>query len=76
MKYEQFYDLLLKHKGKVIGSLLGFIFSIFVIVVGFFNTIFIMLCILGGLFIGSKLDNKEDLVDILNRILPPNNKIH
>jgi len=72
---EQLYNILLKHKGKAIGGLLGFIFAVFVISIGFFRTIFMLLCITGGVYIGNKLDKKEDLRDILNKILPPSSRI-
>ena len=37
----------------------------------FFSSLFLMLCIGLGFFIGNKLDKKEDLLEWLDRLLPP-----
>ena len=38
---------------------------------GFFQALFLMICIGIGFFIGYKLDMKEDLLEWLDRLLPP-----
>ena len=50
-----------------IGLLIGVMF----LNLGFFPTIFLMICIGLGFFIGNKLDHNEDLMDFLDRLLPP-----
>lgn len=45
----------------------GFIVGVFtggaILLFGFFNTLFIVLCGLIGLFVGSRFDSKDDLVE-------------
>ncbi len=52
--------LLGEHRGKTIGILLGLLVSILFIFVGFFKTIFIIICIGLGYFIGKKLDENKN----------------
>ena len=63
---EQFHQ----HRGKVLGLLSGFLVSILLLTVGFIKTFFIVGCSLIGYFIGKRIDNHEDLRDIVDRILP------
>ena len=43
----------------------GFIAGGAILTIGFFNTIFICLCGVIGLFVGSRFDSKDDLVEKL-----------
>lgn len=40
-------------------------------ILGFWATLFVLLFVGGGFFIGYKIDRKEDLVEWLDRLLPP-----
>lgn len=71
MSKEQILEVLLKHYGKIIGIFLGLLVSILVISLGFIKTIFISLCVYIGYFIGNKVDKKENIWELLDRILPP-----
>lgn len=50
-----------EHRGKAIGIILGLIASLLFISYGFWRTIFIMLCIALGYFIGKKIDDHADI---------------
>lgn len=63
--------LLGEHGGKLLGLLGGFITSLLIIYLGFIYTVFIVSLSALGYYIGSRLDNRESLRDLLNRILPP-----
>ena len=62
------------HRGKLVGSLVGLFFALLIMWVGFLWTVFVVACVLVGFWIGKRMDdNKENLVDVLDRILPPGN---
>lgn len=50
-----------EHRGKAIGVILGLLASILFITFGFWQTIFIVLCIFIGYQVGKKLDEQVDL---------------
>ena len=50
-----------EHRGKAIGIILGLAASILFISYGFWQTIFIMLMIALGYFIGKKIDDHTDI---------------
>ena len=62
------------HRTRKIGFIIGVLFGLAILFFGFFNTIFIFLFGLIGLYIGSKFDSGDELVDNtlqkLNKILP------
>lgn len=62
------------HRTRKIGFIIGLILGIAILVFGFFNTIFAIICGLIGLYIGAKFDNGDELIDEtlykLNKFLP------
>jgi len=38
---------------------------------GFFKTMFLIICLSSGFFLGNKIDKKDDLIEWLDRLLPP-----
>ncbi|TDT61944.1 DUF2273 domain-containing protein [Fonticella tunisiensis] len=70
MKKEVLLEIFYNNKGKVIGSAIGFILAILAIIIGFFKTLFIAMCVLVGYYVGKKVDNKESIIEIIERILP------
>ncbi|HED24349.1 MAG TPA: DUF2273 domain-containing protein, partial [Firmicutes bacterium] len=60
--------LLSRHWGKILGALLGLIFALLVINYGFWISLFIFLCIAVGLLIGWRLDLKEDVGRFFRRL--------
>lgn len=69
-------DLFESHRTRKIGFIAGLIAGMAILLIGFFNTLFIVLCGVLGLFIGSRFDSKDDLVDKiirkLDEMLPEN----
>lgn len=59
------------HGGKILGCGLGFVLGILVLMLGFFQTVFILFCVIAGYMVGKRIDEKEDLMDILDKLLPP-----
>lgn len=59
------------HSGKLLGVLLGFLFGILVITFGFFRTLFVVFCVIAGYVVGKRIDQKEDIMEILDKLLPP-----
>lgn len=53
--------ILTEHRGKALGVLIGLIAAILFINYGFWRTLFIMLCIVVGYFIGKKVDDQINL---------------
>lgn len=56
-------DLFKSHTTRKIGFIAGICTGVAILLIGFFNTLFIALCGLIGLFAGSRFDSKDDLVD-------------
>lgn len=67
----QVLELLVKHRGKTLGLITGFIVSIMLLTLGLFKTFFIAGCCTIGYIIGKKIDNHEDFRNLIDRILPP-----
>lgn len=67
-------DLFESHRTRKIGFITGLATGVAILLIGFFNTLFILLCGTIGLFIGSRFDSKDDLVEKLlhklDEILP------
>lgn len=59
---------------RVICSAVGLIVGVLFILLGFFRAVFLLLCIGLGFYIGNKMDDGEDLVDLLDNLLPPYRK--
>ncbi len=63
-----FVELWTYHKGKTIGIAIGFFFGLMVAVLGFFEAIFISLCMVIGYFIGRRIDDKVGFRDLIDRV--------
>jgi len=50
-------ELLETHRGKVLGAIFGLIIGLLIIVFGFWKTVFIIVCILIGYFLGKRFDD-------------------
>ncbi len=59
------------HSGKISGVTIGFVLGVLIITFGFFETLFVLLCVIAGYVVGKRIDEKEDLSDILDKLLPP-----
>lgn len=60
-----------RHSGKIIGAVIGLLIGILIIAFGFFRTLFVLFCAVAGYAIGKRIDEREDIMDILDRLLPP-----
>lgn len=62
------------NRAKCICTFIGLLFSVFVLIIGFFKTVFIVLCIIAGYYTGKKIDNNESITEsireFIERILP------
>jgi uncharacterized membrane protein len=67
---ETLINVFQNNRAKCIGVLLGFLFAVSSLVIGFFRTMFIVICIILGYYIGKKIDNKESIIEVIQRILP------
>ena len=62
-------DLFESHRTRKIGFITGLVTGGAILTIGFFNTLFILLCGTIGLFVGSRFDSKDDLVEKILRKL-------
>ena len=60
-----------QHGGKIAGAAAGFVIGLLVLWLGFFQTVFILICTAAGFLVGKRIDEKEDIMDILDKLLPP-----
>ncbi|MDR3349291.1 MAG: DUF2273 domain-containing protein [Acidaminococcales bacterium] len=66
-----FASLWQTHRGRIVGVALALAVGVMFLVLGFFKTLFLLALMSGGYILGGKVDNKEDLLELLDRILPP-----
>ncbi len=64
-------DLWRVYRGRLLGSVFGLFIGAMFLILGFLQTIFLLICISAGFFIGNKIDKKEDLLEWLDRLLAP-----
>lgn len=62
-------DLFESHRTRKIGFVVGLCTGAAILFIGFFNTLFILLFGVFGLFVGSRFDSKDDLVEKILRKL-------
>lgn len=68
-------EILLSHRGKMIGALLGLLLALMIMRFGLLWTAFIVLCTFVGYHIGKRFDeNKEGIIEIVERYLPPGDR--
>lgn len=60
-----------QHSGKLVGAAAGLVIGICIIAFGFFHTLFVGLCVMIGYVVGKRIDEKENIVEILEKLLPP-----
>ncbi|QNO16154.1 DUF2273 domain-containing protein [Alkalicella caledoniensis] len=69
--WQDIKKMVLHNKGKVAGSLVGLLFSLFYIYFGFIKATFIVLCITIGFFVGKRLDDGNDFIQSIKKLLGP-----
>lgn len=60
-----------EHRGKALGVLLGLVASILFVSYGFWKAIFIILCIMAGYIVGTKIDEDVDVEAWLRNLFKP-----
>ena len=65
-----------EHCGRTVGVVIGFVIAVSVLLIGFFSTLFIIICVGAGLFVGNKIDKGDsefldNVIYRLQRLLPP-----
>jgi len=68
---EELVRLLIQHRGKVLGSIFGFIVGWVVIIFGWLEALSLVFCVAVGYVIGRQMDRKESLRELLERLFPP-----
>ena len=63
-----------RHWGKILGGLLGLVFALLVINVGFWWSVFIYICVAAGLLIGWRLEVSKNVGQYLSRIFSSSNE--
>lgn len=57
---------------SLIGALMGFVVSVLIITIGLFNTVFIVMFVVLGYYVGQRLSrDRECIKKFLDKILPP-----
>lgn len=59
--------LLDEHPGKLIGTILGFVLGLFVVLLGFWKTLVVFAFVALGFILGKRQDDHKKLFDWLNR---------
>ncbi len=60
------------NSGKIIGSLIGLILAIFILILGLFKTLLVVMLTGVGCFIGYKIDRGESLIEFIKNLLQIN----
>jgi uncharacterized membrane protein len=60
-----------KNRGRAVGTIVGFLVGVFLLVLGFWRGLFLAACVWAGWLVGAQLDAHESLTDLINRLLPP-----
>lgn len=60
------------HRGGVNGAAAGLLVAVFILLIGFFRVLFIVICMSLGYYIGKTVTkDKEYIKKLFDRILPP-----
>lgn len=70
----QLTNIFKMHKGKIVGSFMGLISAILILLIGFWKTLLIAICTLSGYYIGTRWDKEGDFKKLLDKLLPPHFK--
>lgn len=70
----QLNEIFTYNKGKILGALIGFIFGLLLLLIGFWKTILVLICTLLGYYLGLRWDLEGDFKKLLDKLLPPQYK--
>jgi uncharacterized membrane protein len=69
---EKIFEFYRTHITEINGAFIGLLFSILVLAIGVFRTVFVVAFVISGYYLGKRLSrDKEYLKNLLDRILPP-----
>lgn len=72
MNLDFIIETIIEHKGKAIGISLGLVFGLLTVLIGFWKTFFVTICIILGYIIGKKFDDNDRIKETVNKFI--NNK--
>lgn len=61
-------ELAWQHPGKTLGAALGLLIGLLVIVFGVLRALFLLACIIGGLYVGALIDGPGDAPPAVMRL--------
>ncbi len=67
---DELKTLVTNNIGKVVGVGIGLVFGILYLIFGFWKTVFFMLIVGLGYFIGTRIDNNDGVRDLVDKIIP------
>lgn len=70
----QLTEILKRHKGRIVGTVIGLFSAILILLLGFWKTLLIVLCTLAGYYIGTRWDIEGNFRKLLDKLLPPHFK--
>ncbi|HHY36651.1 MAG TPA: DUF2273 domain-containing protein [Firmicutes bacterium] len=71
---EELLALFARHRGKIIGCLIGFVLGWLIISRGIIETLVLFICASLGYYIGKRLDDGGELGEILEHFWPSNKR--
>jgi len=74
MDKDKLMDFFITNQGKIIGALIGFLAGLLFLTLGLFKTLVLSICIAVGYYLGKKVDNKEDIIQLIERLLNSHGK--
>ncbi|MGE5474617.1 MAG: DUF2273 domain-containing protein [Ignavibacteriales bacterium] len=70
MSKEKLLEYYENHKGEVIGTSIGVLFAVLVLVFGFFSMLFVVICAGIGWYLGKKaFENKNFFREIIAKVI-------
>ncbi len=64
---ESLYHFVSENWGKVLGGLVGLAIALIIALFGFWKGIFIILCVLVGVYLGARMERQESLQQLVYR---------
>lgn len=62
-------EILENHRGKALGIVIGLVVGLFLINLGFFKTLLLAIFIYVGYAIGKRVDNNDDISEMVSRFI-------
>jgi uncharacterized membrane protein len=59
-RWERLLELVLQHKGKLAGAVIGLVISLLIIALGFLRAVFVLSCLVGGFYVGARFDGTAE----------------